>query len=526
MADRRGRAQEDEEMDGGEPEGAGLVPSLVPHGLPDGDPASARFRELVRNYPRNSLFEYLVDTAPQERLAWPKWALREHTERLITAVGDLAMARDAAEATAAAYADVARQVVLHMQYKAMGPRPAGVPVEARDSLEHRMLVTFESLTPEARAMVFGRHLDALQERTDELWLGYAAGRPTADEQVSGGSAAQGNPEGGDPGAGTAAVAAAAASTSAAAPFKPRMPNLSTLAGVGKDRLVGLRTLVAWVQAAREAASLTGMAPALQVRWAAQHLAGDPQAWWHANGSNISTFDELLMGLTVELVGPNPFDLLVGDLRARGLTKFASFTSFRSWFVQTVSAMRVFGAAEQRMWGDNVLVDTLVDSLMGTQYHEGVVIDPVTTARPTTLARALVLLDDRHRNLLGKMCAWGQVAQAELRKRAADDAGAAVGAAPKTPRPTPVPSGKGRGSGGRGGGRGGAGGRGGGRGAGAGASVGAGGGGLAGGGMAERLAAELGVTAALVQARRKASQCLRCGGTGHRFSACPSRSAAN
>jgi hypothetical protein len=142
--------------------------------------------------------------------------------------------------------------------------------------------------------------------------------------------------------------------------------------------------------------------------AAQHFEGFARSWWQSNGDAIKTFPQLLMGLSVEFVGPNSFDLLVGDLRSRGMRSFSSFATFRSWFVQTVAAMRVFGAAKNRMWGDNVLVDSLVDYVLGTNYHEGVVIDPQTAARPTTLVCALEVLDERHRNLLSKLLAWGQV----------------------------------------------------------------------------------------------------------------------
>jgi hypothetical protein len=504
MVDNPGPALDSQDEDMREAPAMGV---LATDALPD------VLRRQVAGIRRHSGVEALVEPTPEELETMTPEALREFYQRSLAAIDGLQTEIQALRYDVHSLGREAEPVRLQIMYKMMGPT-------ATPKSEAELLMDYEKVPMEQREVFFGRYLGQLDSHKARLREVVSTGDRSELEQVSTFPPEPGVQAGG-------ATAGAGPGNSV---LRPRMPNLPSFTGVGKDRLAGLRTLVTWVGSAEEAASLTGMEPALQVRWAAQHFEGSARSWWQSNGDAIKTFPQLLMGLSVEFVGPNPFDLLVGDLRLRGLRSFGSFATFRSWFVQTVAAMRVFGAENDRMWGDNVLVDTLVDAVLGTHYHEGVVVDAQTKKRPTTLARALEVLDERHRDLLGKLLAWGQVVSSDgAPKRRAEDA-AAQAPQPKLSRhrqhnsmvAARVPvhgAGGGRGNGSRGGGGGrGIGGRGGGRG------VNGGGRGRAPLDPVDRLMPHTrNVTRDQALARYNAGQCVQCGGTGHGLSTCPRRS---
>jgi hypothetical protein len=190
----------------------------------------------------------------------------------------------------------------------------------------------------------------------------------------------------------------------AAISRARLPSLSDFSGVcfRKDAVKGLREAASWVRKAEQSAALSGLHGADAVAWATAHFSGAASDWWLSYEGRVgcASFSSLLQAITARFVGADAFDLLAGNLMVQTLSSFPTYDAFKAWFSSTVAAMRVF-ASEGRMWGDNVLVDRLVVAMIGTRYHEGVVLDPDTNARPTSLDRALLLLDKHHNLLRGR-----------------------------------------------------------------------------------------------------------------------------
>jgi len=206
-------------------------------------------------------------------------------------------------------------------------------------------------------------------------------------------------------------------------LRPKLPEPGTFSGPssGQTKLQILLAICSWVDSCVASGALSALPEPQLLIWAVTFLRGAAATWWAGEkfSTSISTFSELRKGLVTRFVGTQPFELLCADLEGRNLSSFPKFASFKSWFGQTVSAMRAF-AESGRMWQDTVLIDKLLLCLEGTLYHSGVVVDPSTRQRPTSLADALRLLDERHAILL-------------MRRESQDDKGKV-----SAPKPQPAP----------------------------------------------------------------------------------------
>jgi len=185
-----------------------------------------------------------------------------------------------------------------------------------------------------------------------------------------------------------------------AAFKPRLPEPGTFSGPKGGKVTSLRQICQWLDGCVSNAKLASLPEAHQVAWAASFFRDEAATWWSEFKASHPdpTFDMLKLGMVRRFVGHNPFEMLCADLEGKTLSDFAKYESFKAWFMQTVSAMRSFAPAD-RMWNDTVLIDKLLLCLRNTLYYEGVVIDPLTQVRPSTLAAAIGLTDARHTVLL-------------------------------------------------------------------------------------------------------------------------------
>lgn len=225
-------------------------------------------------------------------------------------------------------------------------------------------------------------------------------------------------------------ATAAPSQSTHRSLRPKLPEPGTFTGPtrGQTKLQILKSICSWIDNCTTTGALANLPEPQLLIWAVTFLRGEAATWWAGEQSStpILTFSDLRNGLVIRFVGTRPFELLCGDLEGRKLSSFPKFAMFKSWFGQTVAAMRVF-AESGRMWPDSVLIDKLMLCLEGTKYHSGVVQDRTTLLRPTSLSDAFRLLDDRHSTLL-------------MRGESQDDnpspAAPRTGTPPAAPKPPP------------------------------------------------------------------------------------------
>lgn len=219
-----------------------------------------------------------------------------------------------------------------------------------------------------------------------------------------------------------------------ASFKPRLPEPNTYEGPkpGMSKVASLKQICQWMDSCQTSASLAGLPETQQVAWAASFLRGIAASWWAGFklvSSNV-TFDMLKTGLVHRFVGQHAFELLCADLEGKTMVaSFSKYENFRAWFVQTVAAMSSF-APSGRMWSDTVLIDKLLMCLTGSLYYEGVVLDPRTLTRPSTLSAALRLMDNRHDVLLMRGQAHEERAKKEKSFVDVAKAGASKAAAAK------------------------------------------------------------------------------------------------
>lgn len=206
--------------------------------------------------------------------------------------------------------------------------------------------------------------------------------------------------------------------SAAPQFKASLPKLPTVTGTprqGAGKVDVAYQLVAMIQSAQEQVVLLKYSGRTAVSWAAtSSFDGEARVWWlgYAGKDKLQSLDQLLTEAATYLVGPDVYELVVGDFIAKKLTSFRTFESYRVWLKRVEAAMRAL-ARDGRVWGDTVLVDLLIKQVEGTLYHEGLVVDPATLTRPNDWSRALQLLDDRHRVLLGRSQAHNQLSLRDM-----------------------------------------------------------------------------------------------------------------
>ena len=193
-------------------------------------------------------------------------------------------------------------------------------------------------------------------------------------------------------------------------FKPRMPDSKEFSGPsgGENGMSILKNLSSWIEGVQGNCRLAAMEEAQSVFFASQLLRGSAKTWWSswAKASTCTTWKELRDGLTLYFVGPQPFELLCKELSTKSLKDFSRYEGFKAWFTGTVTNMRVYAPTPDRMWAENVLIDSLLLALTDSLYYEAVVVDSVTSSRPSTLGDALRLLDDRHHVLLKRKAAHG------------------------------------------------------------------------------------------------------------------------
>ncbi len=191
-------------------------------------------------------------------------------------------------------------------------------------------------------------------------------------------------------------------------FKASLPDLSQYSGEASSQVKVLHAMAAWVSTARDSASLAELSGSDAVQWAASKFTGKAKDWWlgYQHRSSLTSFDELLRTMASALVGPDAFDILVADLQRGSLRHHHTYDEYKAWLTRTVNAMRVFGGV--RMWPERQLAGQVVQHLRGSLYREGVVEDPDTHDRPATYARAVDLMDARHRTLTNRMQAHGML----------------------------------------------------------------------------------------------------------------------